>query len=113
MQRKSENLLSLTNLFRCTIYILLFFFMLSFSACKKCIVCSNICYQCTSTVGNICSTDFPTQAAFDTIISYERGSGDTCSLVQSTKSTDVCGGPTDLNNFKNLYQAEGYTCTNK
>jgi hypothetical protein len=100
------------TLYYIVFYILLLVFVVEFTSCKKCIVCSNVCYQCTN-AGKTCSTDFPTIQAFDTILSSIEYMGDTCTLIQSTASYDICDRAETTKNFQTFFENTGYVCVNK
>ncbi len=87
--------------------------ILSISSCQKCVTCKNVCYDCGPSTNILCSSDFPTQAAFDALVASVRSTGRTCTLTSSTKSFDVCDDKKTINNFQDYYEQLLYKCESK
>ena len=95
------------------IVVFLTIVIFSTSGCKKCIECKNVCYDCGPTANILCSSDFPSQAAFDALIVSVESTGRTCNITTSTKNFDVCDKPSTVKNFQDYYEALLYKCEAK
>ena len=85
-------------------------FILSVSSCQKCITCKNVCYDCGPSANILCSSDFPTQAAFDALLVSVQSTGRTCTQTTSTKNFDVCDDKKTVKNFQDYYEQLLYKC---
>ncbi len=92
-----------------------FFVLITFSlsGCKKCIVCKNVCYDCGPSANILCSSDFPSQPAFDALLASVRSTGLTCNQTTSSKNFDVCDDKKTVKNFQDYYEQLLYKCEDK
>lgn len=89
------------------------FILFTFSSCKKCIVCKNVCYDCGPSTNILCSSDFPSQAAFNALIQSVESTGRTCNLTTSSKNLEICDNKQTVKNFQDYYESLLYKCENK
>ena len=82
-------------------------------SCKKCMVCSNLCYACPMAHDTICSSASFNQALVDTIVAYNAQQGIVCTQMNPTVNNEFCGSSSDLNNYRTLESTSGYKCVNK
>jgi hypothetical protein len=87
--------------------------ILSISSCQKCITCKNVCYDCGPSSNILCSSNFPTQAAFDALLVSVESTGRTCIQTTSTESFDVCDDKKTVKNFQDYYEQSLYRCESK
>lgn len=70
--------------------IIIFMIIIFESGCKKCLTCSNECWQCKNLAsGSFCSTDYYSQAQYNSVLDVATAH-DSCWKINSTKSVEIC-----------------------
>lgn len=85
----------------------------TFTSCKQCYNCSNVCYECQQAPDPFCRNMFSTQQQFDALIANIEASGYDCNITTSTISEDFCDDTKSATALRESYENQGLTCTEK
>lgn len=112
VEQKLKNSLWPIDATKLLLIVIVFISLLSIAGCKKCMLCSDTCYQCSSGL-SVCSADVSTPQIFDSLIANQIEGGQTCSVVKSTNSFTICDTKQTRGSFKTYASSVGYTCNDK
>ena len=69
VEQKLKNSLWPIDATKLLLIVIVFISLLSIAGCKKCMLCSDTCYQCSSGL-SVCSADVSTPQIFDSLIAF-------------------------------------------
>lgn len=92
-------------------FLIMLVILVCFQSCKKCSVCSNLCYKCN--IHTVCNTDFRSDSDFVYAIKLYETQYRKCDAISPTLSIEICGTKKQLENRESLYEILQYSCKPK